>query len=87
MLERQTRYALTVYLEEKRASLVNQAVQELCRHYPIHSITADNGAEFSSLSQLEGITVYFAIPILLGREGVMRILTDFLESLFLKEGH
>lgn len=62
LVERQTRYALTVYLAGKQANLVNQAVQELCQHYPITSITADNGAEFASLNQLEGIEVYYANP-------------------------
>jgi len=28
--------------------------------YPIKSITADNGNEFSSLSKIEGLDVYFA---------------------------
>ena len=28
--------------------------------YPIKSITADNGKEFSSLSKIEGLDVYFA---------------------------
>ena len=28
--------------------------------YPIKSITADNGNEFSSLGEIEGLDVYFA---------------------------
>lgn len=62
LVERQTRYALSVYLAGKKAELVNQAVQDLSQHYPIKSITADNGSEFTYLSQLEGIGVYFAHP-------------------------
>ena len=60
LVERQTRYALTVYLDGKKAEYVNQAVLQLRNHYPIRSITADNGTEFSKLSEIEGIDVYFA---------------------------
>lgn len=60
LVERQTRYALTVYLAEKKAGLVNEAIVELLKQYPIKSITADNGSEFASLSELEGVQVYYA---------------------------
>ena len=56
LVERQTRYAVT----EKKAEYVNQAVLESMKLYPIKSITADNGNEFSSLSKIEGLDVYFA---------------------------
>lgn len=45
---------------EKKAEYVNQAVLECMKLYPIKSITADNGNEFSSLSKIEGLDVYFA---------------------------
>ena len=60
MVERQTRYAVTKKLVEKKAEYVNQAVLEYMKLYPIKSITADNGSEFSSLSEIEGLDVYFA---------------------------
>ncbi len=60
LVERQTRYAITVYLAEKKAEYVNEAVADLIKQYPIKSITADNGSEFASLSELEGIQVYYA---------------------------
>ena len=60
LVERQTRFALTIKLPEKKAEYVNQAVLDYMAHYPIKSITADNGSEFSLLSELEGIDVYFA---------------------------
>ena len=60
LVERQTRYAVTKKLVEKKAEYVNQAVLECMKLYPIKSITADNGNEFSSLSKTEGLDVYFA---------------------------
>lgn len=48
LAERQTHYAVT----EKKAEYVNQAVLECMKLYPIKSITADNGNEFSSLSKI-----------------------------------
>ena len=38
------------------------AVKSLLSQYPIRSITSDNGSEFSSLSDLKGVEVYFAHP-------------------------
>jgi len=60
LVERQTRYTVTEKLVEKKAEYVNQAVLECMKPYPIKSITADNGNEFSSLSKIEGLDVYFA---------------------------
>ena len=60
LVERQTRYAVTMKLVDKKAEYVNQAVLECMKLYPIKSITADNGNEFSSLSKIEGLDVYFA---------------------------
>ena len=45
---------------EKKAEYVIQAVLECMKFYPIKSITADNGSEFSSLSEIKGLDVYFA---------------------------
>ncbi|MCY7064793.1 IS30 family transposase [Streptococcus oralis] len=60
LVERQTRYAVTKKLVEKKEEYVNQAILECMKLYPIKSITADNGNEFSSLSKIEGLDVYFA---------------------------
>ncbi|HHG6295917.1 TPA: IS30 family transposase [Streptococcus suis] len=62
LVERQTRYALGVKLEDKQSHTINSAVRHLTSLYPIASITADNGAEFSLLSDLEAVDVYFAHP-------------------------
>ena len=60
LVERQTRFALTIKLPEKKAEYVNQAVLDYLESYPIKSITADNGSEFALLSELEGVDIYFA---------------------------
>lgn len=60
LVERQTRFALTVKLPEKKANYVNQAVLNYIEHYPIKSITADNGSEFALLNEIDSIDVYFA---------------------------
>ena len=44
------------------AETINRAVKSLLSQYPIRSITSDNGSEFSSLSDLKGVEVYFAHP-------------------------
>ena len=61
-MERQTRYALTMKLAGKTADCVQKAIQELLKKHCIKSITADNGTEFASLKELEGIDVYYAHP-------------------------
>lgn len=62
LVERQTRYALGVKLEDKQSHTTNSAVRHLTNLYPIVSIPADNGSEFSLLSDLEAVDVYFAHP-------------------------
>ena len=62
LVERQTRYALGVKLDDKQSLTINRAVKQLASQYPIVSITADNGAEFSLLSDLEEVDIYFAHP-------------------------
>ena len=51
LVERQTRYAVTKKLVEKKAEYVNQVVLECMKLYPIKSITSDNGNKFSPLSK------------------------------------
>lgn len=42
--------------------MVNKAVKNVLYRYPICSIASDNGSEFSRLSDLKGVDVYFAHP-------------------------
>ena len=62
LVERQTRYAVACKVPNKEATTINETVKELLVAYPIISITADNGSEFSLLSALKGVKVYFAHP-------------------------
>ncbi|MCD9220269.1 IS30 family transposase [Streptococcus thermophilus] len=62
LVERQTRFALACKLPNKQAETINEAVKELLSEYPISSITSDNGSEFSLLSELEHVDIYFAHP-------------------------
>ncbi|WP_162012029.1 IS30 family transposase, partial [Streptococcus sp. S784/96/1] len=62
LVERQTRFALACQLPNKQAETINATVKELLLEYPILSITSDNGSEFSSLSDLHGVDIYFAHP-------------------------
>ncbi len=62
LIERQTRFGLADKLPDKQARTINQAVKKLQEEYPIYSITADSGSEFSQLSELPELKVYFAHP-------------------------
>jgi IS30 family transposase len=62
LLERVSRFTVAVKLPNKQAETINQAIEELMREYPILSITADNGSEFSQLGTIQGLDVYFAHP-------------------------
>ncbi|MEW4354584.1 IS30 family transposase [Streptococcus pneumoniae] len=48
LVERKTRYAITVYLAGKKAEYVNEAVSQLLKEYPIKSITAESLATTTS---------------------------------------
>lgn len=71
LVERKTRYMITVMLDDQTADSVNYAIEKLRQQFGketfnqiFQSITADNGSEFSSLeSALKTNTaVYFAHP-------------------------
>ena len=62
LVERQTRFALACKLPNKQAETIHQSVKDLLSQYPICSITSDNGSEFSLLSHLAGVDIYYAHP-------------------------
>ena len=62
LVERQTRFALAIKLPNKQAETITKAVENWIKAYPIYSITADNGSEFSLLSEVKTIDTYFAHP-------------------------
>jgi len=81
-------------LDAKDSNTVNEALSELKNCYGkdvsnvFRTITADNGSEFSRLSEMLqglGIEAYFTHPIPHGREELMNVIMDLLGVLFLKE--
>jgi len=71
LTERKTRYELLLRLDEKDSNSVNKALLKLKEYYGenmskvFRTITADNGSEFSGLSEILqqfGIEAYFAHP-------------------------
>ena len=66
-VERQTRYLVACKLGARTASAYNEATIEAFKNtpLPVHTMTVDNGMEFSQFSELEealGTEVYFAHP-------------------------
>ena len=69
LTERLTRYTLLIKLPDKQEGSIKRVIESLSKDNPcfpqlFKSITADNGSEFSSLSEaLQGISsIYFAHP-------------------------
>ena len=70
LIEKQTRYYITIRISGKTSKAVLEAMNELHKEYGerfcqvFKSITADNGTEFTNLSSIEkwGTQVYFAHP-------------------------
>lgn len=85
LVERQTRFALACKLPNKEAKTINKAVKELLIAYPIVSITSDNGSEFSLLSDLDDLDIYFAHPYSSHERGTNENFNGLLRE-FLKKG-
>ncbi|MBF0781226.1 MULTISPECIES: IS30 family transposase, partial [unclassified Granulicatella] len=65
LIERKTRFIIIRKLKEKSSECVNKALKKIFKQYGkkwFKSITADNGSEFSRLTELESYltAVYFA---------------------------
>lgn len=64
LVERKTKYALTTKLADSKSQTVLQTIKDIVKrkHKLFHSITFDNGSEFSQLSSLdsENLSIYFA---------------------------
>ncbi|GFG47276.1 hypothetical protein ScFU97_06150 [Streptococcus canis] len=87
LVERQTRYALGVKLEDKQFQTINRAVTHLIGQYPIASITADMvlSLVYSQTKKLLKFTLH--IPILHMREEQTRTSMASSENMSLKESH
>lgn len=52
-IERQTRFTLTKYIDNKTSSNVNSFIRKVMKTYKVNSITTDNGSEFNKLYELK----------------------------------
>lgn len=83
LTERVSRLEIIVKLPNYHADTCLKALQNTLYDYGTEyfkTITFDNGAEFSSLSQVAGTDIYFAILIHHGNAEPMRTLTAFCAS-------
>lgn len=63
LTDRKSRYQIIRLIPDKSAESVNQALRSILHEYQINSITADNGAEFSRLSDVfDPEHIYYAHP-------------------------
>ncbi|MGG6832933.1 UNVERIFIED_CONTAM: IS30 family transposase [Streptococcus canis] len=63
LTDRKSRYQIIRLIPDKSANSVNKALEGILKDYPIRSITADNGAEFSRLSEIfDPENIYYAHP-------------------------
>lgn len=63
LTDRKSRYQIIRLIPDKSASSVNHALRTILQEYQIHSITADNGTEFSRLSEVfDPEHIYYAHP-------------------------
>lgn len=75
VVERKTKFTCVAFVENKSAQLVTQAITRLLEPFKnfVHSITVDNGKEFSYHEQIEKMLdtkVYFAHPYALHERGL-----------------
>ncbi len=65
-IERQTRFTLTKYIDNKTSSNVNSFICKVMKTYKVNSITTDNGSEFNRLYDLKKINknlkIFYCTP-------------------------
>ncbi|WP_332058072.1 IS30 family transposase [Streptococcus canis] len=63
LTDRKSRYQIIRLIPDKSANSVNKALEGILKDYPIRSITADNGTEFSRLAEIfDPENIYYAHP-------------------------
>ena len=63
LTDKKSRYQIIRLIPDKSAESVNQALSTILKDYQIHSITADNGTEFSRLADVfDPEHIYYAHP-------------------------
>ena len=77
LTDRKSRYQIIRLIPDKSAELVNQALSTILKDYQIHSITADNGTEFSRLADVfDPEHIYYAHPYSSWKGEPMKIIID-----------
>lgn len=65
LVDRRSRYLRMMRIANRSAEGTRKAIERLLQNFPVHSISLDNGSEFSEFRELEknvGAPVYFAEP-------------------------
>jgi len=89
-VERKSRYLIAAKLPNKRAKTMTQQTSRAFRRIPIgfrHTLTVDNGKEFSGFKQLEqmtGMKIYFADPYSAWQRGTNENTNGLLRQYFPK---
>ena len=77
LTDRKSRYQIIRLITDKSAESVNQALSTILKDYQIHSITADNGTEFSRLADVfDPEHIYYTHPYSSWKEEPMKIIID-----------
>ena len=87
MVDRKTRFLKAALINSRNATETREAIEQLMRDCPVHSISLDNGAEFSEFRELEAslnTLVYFAEPHKPWQRGTNENTNDILRFFFPK---
>lgn len=86
-VDRKTRFLLTHLLPSRKADVTREALAEMHKNVPVHSLSLDNGSEFSEFRELEkqlGAPIYFAEPHKPWQRGTNENTNDILRFFFPK---
>ena len=87
MVDRKTRFLKAALINSRNATETREAMEQLMCDCPVHSISLDNGAEFSEFRELEeslNTLVYFAEPHKPWQRGTNENTNDILRFFFPK---
>lgn len=86
-VDRKTRFLLTHLLPSRKADVTREAFAEMHRNVPVHSLSLDNGSEFSEFKELEsqiGAPIWFAEPHKPWQRGTNENTNDIIRFFFPK---
>ena len=87
LVDRKTRYLVAGKLENRKADLTSAVIKHLLNNLPVHSLSLDNGSEFSEFKELEkalNVPIYFAEPHKPWQRGTNENTNDILRFFFPK---